>query len=145
MPGHAWNVAASILRDACYDGPYGNPWDFGWVGYLNPTEEPDIGIEVVGPLLVDERRAMSLAKAWGDPNSTPNQQKVEATILSWQKYGDQPLQTVAWGLTQNFRHLPSTEMVDLARMAVFSLFESRSLELRQGDSADASDHRFALD
>jgi hypothetical protein len=45
MPGHAWNIAASVLSDAAL-GEYENPFDFGDVGYLNPRPDPDIGVEV---------------------------------------------------------------------------------------------------
>jgi hypothetical protein len=78
MPGHAWNVAASILRDVAY-GEYDNPWYFGDVGYLNPPIEPDIGVEIVGPLLVDEvlqahraKRLISrsdLTRQWRQPTA----------------------------------------------------------------------------
>jgi hypothetical protein len=54
MPGHAWNIAASILRDVGY-GDYLSPFDFGEVGYLNPRPDPDIGVELVGPPLVPRR------------------------------------------------------------------------------------------
>lgn len=49
MPGHAWNIAASVLGDALR-GDYGDgkTMDFREVGYLNPPADPDIGVEVVG-------------------------------------------------------------------------------------------------
>jgi hypothetical protein len=47
LPGRAWNIAASVLRDAAF-GDYTNPMDFGDVGYLNPRPEVDIGVEIVG-------------------------------------------------------------------------------------------------
>lgn len=50
MPGHAWNVAASVLRDVAY-GEYDNPLDFGDVGYLEPPPVVDFGVEIVGPQL----------------------------------------------------------------------------------------------
>ena len=48
MPGKAWNIAASVLRDAA-NGDYESPFGFGDVGYLNPRADPDIGIEVETP------------------------------------------------------------------------------------------------
>lgn len=50
MPGHAWNVAASVLSDVAY-GEYENPFDFGDVGYLDPRPDPDLGVEIVGELI----------------------------------------------------------------------------------------------
>jgi len=52
MPGHAWNIAASVLRDVAY-GEYENPFDFGDVGYLAPRPVVDIGVEILGELLID--------------------------------------------------------------------------------------------
>jgi len=54
MPGKAWNIAASVLRDVAY-GEYDSPFDFGDVGYLSPPPDPDIGVEVVGPTLPGAR------------------------------------------------------------------------------------------
>jgi hypothetical protein len=49
MPGHAWNIAASVLRDAAFgEHEHGNPFDFRDVGYLAPPADPDIGIDVTG-------------------------------------------------------------------------------------------------
>ena len=53
MPAHAWNIAASILRDVAY-GEYANPFDFQDCGYLVPPADPDVGVEIVGPVL-DQR------------------------------------------------------------------------------------------
>ena len=47
MPGHAWNIAASVLRDAANGKYQQNPFDFGEVGYLRPRPSPDIGVEVL--------------------------------------------------------------------------------------------------
>jgi hypothetical protein len=47
MPGHAWNVAASVLGDAASGEYQQNPFDFGDVGYLTPRPSPDIGVEVL--------------------------------------------------------------------------------------------------
>jgi hypothetical protein len=47
MPGHAWNIAASVLRDAACGEYRQNPFDFGDVGYLRPRPSPDIGVEVL--------------------------------------------------------------------------------------------------
>jgi hypothetical protein len=47
MPGRAWDIAASVLRDAAHGvHEQGNPYDFRDVGYLSPPADPDIGIEV---------------------------------------------------------------------------------------------------
>ena len=46
LPGHAWNVAASVLSDAAFGGYAQNPFDFADVGYLNPPPARDIGVEV---------------------------------------------------------------------------------------------------
>ncbi|MFL6098805.1 MAG: hypothetical protein ACJ71T_02500 [Actinomycetales bacterium] len=54
MPGHAWNIAASVLRDAAYGEYRQNPFDFGEVGYLRPRPRPDIGVEVlIDPALAE--------------------------------------------------------------------------------------------
>ncbi len=47
MPGHAWNIAASVLSGAVYGEYNENPFDFSRVGYLDPPPHPDIGIEIV--------------------------------------------------------------------------------------------------
>jgi hypothetical protein len=47
MPGHAWNIAASVLGGAAYGEYDENPFDFSQVGYLDPPPHPDIGIEIV--------------------------------------------------------------------------------------------------
>jgi hypothetical protein len=47
LPGHAGNIAASVLSDAAFGDYQQNPFDFADVAYLDPPPVRDIGVEVI--------------------------------------------------------------------------------------------------